>query len=355
MELCSYEKMSESPSEWGLDERAARQLGRARFVVTEKLHGANLAVLCDGVGVSFAKRKARLEPGESFFGHERLAPALTRGAGKVWAALAGELPGLASLTIYGEIFGGRYPHEAVAAVEGVEPIQTGVWYSPDVHHCAFDVAWEDADGQRRYLDYEQTLEVCREAGLWVAEPLHVGGWAEALAYPLGFGSTWPARLGLPPLAAPNEAEGVVIKPLRELGWERPRPTLKRKLARFAEDARFHEAKPWREARKKEELGPGLAPLDALEWEVSSRLNANRLDATLSKLGLPRDERARAHALEALLAEVMEEVEARAPVAWAQTQAEERALLRSVGRDEAQKVWEAWALARRAVAGEAGKG
>ena len=55
---------------------------RAEWVVTEKIHGANFAMVSDGVAIRAAKRKAFLSPGEDFFDHEavlaRLSPAVLR-------------------------------------------------------------------------------------------------------------------------------------------------------------------------------------------------------------------------------------------------------------------------------------
>jgi hypothetical protein len=36
------------------------------------------------------------------------------------------------LSVYGELFGGSYPHPFVPVEEAVSAVQTGVWYAPDV-------------------------------------------------------------------------------------------------------------------------------------------------------------------------------------------------------------------------------
>ena len=41
----------------------------------------------------------------------------------------------ATLSIYGELFGGAYPHSEVAAVPGMAPVQTGIWRWPFHGRC----------------------------------------------------------------------------------------------------------------------------------------------------------------------------------------------------------------------------
>jgi hypothetical protein len=60
----SYEKIVERPEQWGLDAAGYRALKKSPWVVTEKIHGANFALIVEGAQVRCAKRKALLEEGE---------------------------------------------------------------------------------------------------------------------------------------------------------------------------------------------------------------------------------------------------------------------------------------------------
>src|SRR5690606_29169553 len=60
----SYEKIVERPEQWALEDRGYRALKKSPWVVTEKIHGANFALLSDGQTVRCAKRKAMLAEGE---------------------------------------------------------------------------------------------------------------------------------------------------------------------------------------------------------------------------------------------------------------------------------------------------
>src|SRR5437016_8038652 len=111
MEFAPYDKIAERLE---ADEAAHRALARVPWVVTEKLHGANLALLSDGDEVRAAKRKALLEPGDEFFGWQAIVARFAdpiRALAK--AALAADAAAI-SVIVYGELFGGGYPHPDVA-------------------------------------------------------------------------------------------------------------------------------------------------------------------------------------------------------------------------------------------------
>ncbi len=281
----SYEKMAEQPQQWHLDEASERRLTRLTWVVTEKIHGANLCVVTDGTRVRCASRRQWLTPADSFFGYQSLLYQLRPAICATFHLSRQHAPDLSRVAIYGEIFGGAYPHPEVPVVPNVQPVQTGIFYAPGIEFCAFDLAWEYAQaGQpRTYVDYELALQIFAQAGVFHATPLLVGSYAEALNYPLGFATTIPRRLKLPPLAD-NLAEGVVIKPLQTSSIPTPRgeirPILKRKIATFAEDRRYQQAQPWTAPPGSEHIGP----LAELCWAAYQLVTPNRMQNAISKLG-----------------------------------------------------------------------
>ncbi len=285
-----YEKISDSLAAWlGDDEAGHRAASRAEWIVTEKIHGANFCFVTDGQEVLPAKRKAFLAEDEDFFGHRALMARHAGGVREVFARLKERDPQAAFVFVYGELFGGAYPHPDVPPVPGVEPVQTGCWYSPRIEFCAFDVGvLREGEKERVYLEQGEAASLCEAAGIPFARPLFRGGYEEAFAYPLPFETTFPARLGLPSLGPSNKAEGVVLKPARAIVVPRRpgviRPVVKRKIAEFSEDERFHEAEKWRERP--------AAAASALEWlkhEASALVNENRLHAAVSKVGPTRPE------------------------------------------------------------------
>lgn len=327
--LTSYEKMPERLKDLGLDEGAERRLRGARWVVTEKVHGANFVVMVGPGGVRFAKRKAPLRPGENFFGHLALVDELTEAGQSLWAALQG--PKVEQVAVYGELFGGHYPHKDVAPVPGVQAIQTGVWYCPEVRFCAFDIA-VTVGGDRSYLDYERTLALAADAGLFAAAPLAVGTLQEAMELPVEFDTTVPDALGLPAIV-PNPAEGLVIKTVEPIVVQTRkgpmRPVFKRKRASFAEDARFHGAQKW------EVPQPGLTyAVDLLEWELTVRINANRVAAVASKHGRPSSDKELEALAQAVVEDAWDDAATHRARAAAGLSREEKELLLSVAFDAA---------------------
>ncbi len=325
-----YEKIAESSAEWRLDAAGFRALRRVPWAVTEKVHGANFCLVIEGDAVRGASRRRPLANDEPFFGwqtvRDHLAPALRNAARAVLAGARQATPTgvVARVSVYGELFGGAYPHPEVVTVAGVEPVQTGVWYAPGIHFAAFDVAVEGGDGGdgRWYLDWEAARAILTAAGVPCLAPLRIGTYEQATDYPPRFDSTIPATLGLPPLpVGTNRAEGIVIRPVREITVTGAggliRPLLKIKIAEFAEDARFHAARKWADAGAAQSPPTGNA-LDRLKWEAYCRVTGNRLDATVSKV-VPRPNRNRgawARELFALLsAEVMDEALVADDAAW----------------------------------------
>ncbi|WP_031152713.1 RNA ligase family protein [Streptomyces xanthophaeus] len=249
---------------------ANRRLGEARgrdWVAHEKVHGANFAVVCDASGAHPAKRRELLgEAGlDDFFGVGRIWPALAVAATRCARALRERHGAGASavVTLYGELAGGHYPHHAVPPVPGAEPVQTGVWYAPDLLWLPFDATVADADpgwgsdagsdahaGSDADVDADSLVWVADRtlraaagaAGLHCAPLLGEGPVARLQELPVEFPTRLPALLGLPALPG-NLAEGLVVKPAGEFRGA-ARPMAKFKQPAFAEDERFDGSRPY---------------------------------------------------------------------------------------------------------------
>lgn len=340
----NYEKIAESSDEWHLDEAAYRLLEKIPWVVTEKIHGANFCFVMDGQTIRCANRKHLLGSDEDFFQYQVVLERLRETLWQVFRLVKSSYPQVRLTSIYGELFGGYYPHPDVQPNPSVEPVQTGVWYSPSLEFCAFDLAieGEEAHLPRTYVDYEQAMSFFQQAGLFYAAPLLIGSYQEALAYPLGFRSTIPGLLGLPPLQEENKAEGVVIKPLKTImiatNRGSVRPVLKRKIAEFTEDKRFHQAQKWIS------LQPTATQsnLDLLMWEVFNLVTENRLDSALSKLGsLKSGSPKKAQQIfNVFVEDVLDQLEKNQEAAYAALSSEERSTLLAYLQDEARKLLKA---------------
>lgn len=146
-------------------------------MVTEKIHGANFVVSVCGDTVKYSKRGGYLRDDEDFFGfrrflggeHEGLAvfEGHCRAAHRSLLAIAP--PGASVTRLYGELFGGRYPHPAVEGVPGCAAVQTGVWYAPGLHFSVFDVAVQGEQMPHTYLPFRAAMAACDSAGLLTAQ------------------------------------------------------------------------------------------------------------------------------------------------------------------------------------------
>jgi len=302
-----YDKMGESSGAVG----AAAVPASNKYIVTEKVHGANFCLIArfahnggDVMDVQFAKRTAILggaDDAEDFYSCRsagllrKLAPCAERAL----RLKAVEAPTrvLGAVHIYGELFGGSYPHPDVSEVPGLEPVQIGVWYSPNLEFMAFDVAVEAHDGGRTFLDFAAARDLCVSAGLMFAQPLCTGSLSECLDYPIEFTSTIPGLLGLPALPPADEknlAEGVVVRPFREppkrqssssskTGKESGRGLFKRKIEAFSE--KRYQNDDWKKGKAG---GGGQAPVmsseDLASLEVAALVTEQRLANVLSKIG-----------------------------------------------------------------------
>jgi len=233
------------------------------WTATEKVHGAQLVIGYEGRVLHVGKRRAWLADGEAFFGWQLLRP---RFALLAEAALA---RGGTSVRVYGELFGGHYPHPDVPPTAGASPVQTGIWYSPDIRFAVFDVLVDDDT----FLPYKEISELAGHAGVDVVPLLGRGALKEVDAVPVRYPTRVPAALGLPELPG-NVAEGLVLRPDTRMSAER-RPIVKHKIEEF-DEKRFAESQAW-------DPWLPLAMAD-LRRIVGSLVNGPRLASARSKVG-----------------------------------------------------------------------
>jgi len=332
-----YDKMGEDSGPVGA---AALSASAKQYVVTEKVHGANFCLIAKFLGndstsvdVNFAKRTAILggvDDAEDFYSCRSagLLRALGPCAELVLRRMLGtpDSQDVRAVHIYGELFGGRYPHPDVPAAQGMEPVQVGVWYSPNLEFMAFDVVLEAPGRLRRYLDFAVAQLLCEGAGLMFARALCQGTLTECLEFPILFETTLPARLGLPPLppgaggGERNVAEGVVVRPSHEPvqrasaaaargGKESARGLFKRKIEAFSE--KRYQNDEWKRGKAG---GGGVAPVmngeELALIEIQASITEQRLAAVLSKIGRvdPNDKAACRQLLSDFKADLLESLE-----------------------------------------------
>ncbi len=133
-----------------------------------------------------------------------------------------------------------------------------------------------------YLDYDLCMSLFKSCELLYAEPLVTETLQDMLDYPLGWDSTLPAKLGLPPLPAnvKNSAEGIVVKPMKNTMVEM-RVILKRKIEGF------QETRPRKKVTQpREKIDEYNQDYELVKSEMFLMVTQQRLVNTISKLGLP---------------------------------------------------------------------
>lgn len=287
-----YEKMKNHTAHW-----KSRNLdGIKLWVATEKVHGANASFIVrdSAEPVQFAKRTCVLKPDDtSFFGvHTQrhfLATEKDR-ARALYEAVCEVYSGVSLVTVYGELFGGFYPHPSVPVCPGVFPVQREVVYCPDLKFIAYDVAIVQGQKPKVYLDYDLCMELFTTCGFLYAEPLLIGSLQNMLDYPLGFESKLPDKFNLPHLEdRTNTAEGIVIKPVQNAVLPckngTKRVIFKRKVEGFMErkePKHVHKARD----QKSQAFNPNF---EALRYEALALTTEQRLINTISKLGRPESD------------------------------------------------------------------
>lgn len=277
-----YEKMPDSLKKLKFDTGDFSKINKLKWAVTEKVHGANFSFVYENNQLKFAKRREYLKWTDDFFGFQSVVHKLEDKILRLFERLSVEIDG-GKYIIYGELFGGEYPHPDVKPVKGIQAIQTGVYYAPDIHFYAFDIAVGAKNGNGKYyLDYENAVSYFKQFDIFYAKPLSIGKFSEAANFNIGINSSLPKDFHLPELKT-NLIEGVVIKPynLIDKNIFPVRPIVKRKNPRFDEEEKFHNAEKWSFVP---DVSCKTERLSFVANELGKYVTVNRLESAVSKTG-----------------------------------------------------------------------
>lgn len=248
------------------------------YVVQEKVHGTNTCFLCDGKDVKFAKRTSVLAEDEQFYNYPELVERYKDKVIKLFECVKSKYSETMQISIFGEMFGGLYPHDGVKAKRNVSQIQKGVCYTPEHEFYGFDI-YLFAEENSRFLSVDEVNELFENEGFFYAKTLFRGTLAECLKYPNAFQSKISEWLGLPAIEN-NICEGVVIRPVVPMYLRNgSRVLIKNKNERFAE-------KKSKKKRNKifAEPIPYSEKLKALITEGEAYVTENRLINVVSHIG-----------------------------------------------------------------------
>ncbi|WP_103069158.1 RNA ligase family protein [Aquimarina sediminis] len=275
-DFSEYEKV---PKKLNVNDIDFRKLEKLQWVVTEKVHGANFSFIYENRKLKFAKRREYLSWKDDFFGFQLIVKCLEDKIFHFFERLSHDIEAKKYI-LYGELFGGEYPHPEVLPSDNIKAIQTGVYYSPEIKFCAFDIAIET--DIKYYLPYKTAEEYFVKHSIFYAKPLFIGKYLEALNFDTRIDSTIPDRLSLPWIKD-NLIEGVVIKPYTQQikTKNQIRPIIKLKNKEFDEEIKFHQAQKWKYIP---ETSSNTEDLSFLIDELQNYIIKNRLDSAISKIG-----------------------------------------------------------------------
>jgi len=174
-----------------------------KWCVTEKIHGSNFAFYMDLDELKTAKRNSFIKDGENFFQYLRMKESNGYKIRDLWNQLVKEGYELETLTVYGELFGGFYPHPDVERLPNIQKIQKGVWYNNDIGFYCFDIL---VNG--KFLPMTEVCRLCEEVNIFYARILFTGTFEECMEHSDQFQTKIPEWLGLP-LMDPDERHVVV--------------------------------------------------------------------------------------------------------------------------------------------------
>jgi Rnl2 family RNA ligase len=184
------------------------------WVATEKVKGFSMSMITDGINISIGSRSEILSTKEHYdkfpewFGV--FQPYFAKLLQTFKYCNEKHFPGLRSLQVFVELFGGEYPHKDVEPIPYNKPIvrEDPVYYAPDYHLYAFDV-YINGD----FIPFNQTLDIL-ESNDWLhAKVLAAGTFEEIMNFDVdNLKSFIPASFNLPDKEG-NIAEGIVLRML----------------------------------------------------------------------------------------------------------------------------------------------
>lgn len=256
-------------------------------LATPKLHGSNVQLFYSRDGVlKYGRRGAFLDASDDHYGARAAGADLELDVKmpELFARLAAANEGLAAVAVFGEVYGGSYPHPSVPAVKPArKPVQKRVWYATRIRIAGFDVRLDFADGRRHFLPFDDAKAACDAEGIPFVPVAKRGTLAEVCQWAVDHAADDALAHYNPeglPLMAPgkNTGEGFVVRFAQEVACGSDRAVAKIKSPAFAE---ITEAPPKRDPAA---AAAALDPAEQLARDIAAKyMNVNRAAAVASRL------------------------------------------------------------------------
>jgi len=267
-----YNSIENSYREEFLQQLIENGFDKGEFVVQEKVHGANLSFWTDGNSIQTAKRTEFLAEDDNFYNYIQVRNKYSAAIKAAFVSLKLQYPDAEYIAIFGELFGGSFPHPDVDRDKASVNIQKGIYYSPSNEFYAFDVLVNN----EVYLSVDEANTLFEQHNFFYAKTLFRGTFEQAMEYPNSFESKISEWLGLPSIED-NICEGVVIKPVEAKFFNNgSRVMLKNKNEKWEENIRRK-----RVTVEQEKISDAAQTLSEI---ISEYVTVNRLNNVISKIG-----------------------------------------------------------------------
>jgi len=137
--------------------------------MTEKVHGANFSFIVTTNTLLCAKRSGVLTDDDKFYNFLLLKQEVTPSVQKAFSLVKEMIPDTEEVVLYGELFGGLYPHPDIPRNPQFVHVQKGVYYSPRLHFYLFDIFVKGS-----FMDFDDFLKVAQASGLIYSKPIKRG-------------------------------------------------------------------------------------------------------------------------------------------------------------------------------------
>ncbi|MEK7432767.1 MAG: RNA ligase family protein [Cyanobacteriota bacterium] len=272
MEFKEYSSIENSYREKLIEVIIEEGFGNLEYIVQEKVHGSNLSLWTDGKNIKSAKRGQFLLNEDDFYNHQLIMETYSKNIFKAFELINELKEGVKFISIFGEIFGGSYPHPDIKKSNKASKVQKKIYYSPENDFYAFDIL---VNGDY-YLDMDIVNNIFEKCNFFYAKILFRGNLKDALIYPNNFESKIPEWLNLPKIEN-NLCEGVVIKPIEhKILGNNTRLILKNKNKKWEE-----KTETVNKVKEKSDLSPKV---EGICLKIENYITKNRLDNVTSKIG-----------------------------------------------------------------------
>lgn len=247
-----------------------------KWVATEKIHGVNCGLWTDGKEIKISRKTDFVKDDEHFYNAHKILTKYKKDILTIFNTMKIISHSIKHICIWGELYGGIYPHPDVTCDNNSTQVQKGLFYNPSNDFLVYDITENDQDFNELYIDFDWVIRLTAMTQLKMVPELARGTFAELIKFPNDGLSEVYKMFNLPPIED-NIMEGVVLKPIiSHLFKNGDRVIVKNKNERWKEKANAPKHK-----REPLKINKTISPIMD---ELSLYITENRLHNVLSHIG-----------------------------------------------------------------------